>query len=126
LLKHHINVEAGPLLSPARLGGSFLSDAAGGTDNRKQKKGPMPASLRFIHAADFFQEAFSFRKQTDTRPAFSNLLKERGFSEDACALSSLTDTDVGAILPGACRLFSDELASLGEEERKGDKKDEGA
>jgi hypothetical protein len=97
----------------ACLGGSFLSDAAGSTDNRKQKKVSMPASLRLIHAADFFQEIFSFRKQADIRSALSNVLKERGFAEDIHALPSLTDADIGAILSDVCRLFSDALASRG-------------
>ena len=88
-----------------------MSDAAGSTDNRKQKKTPTSAPLRLIHAADFFQEVFSFRKQADIRSAFSNVLKERDLSEDICALSSLTDADVGAVLPDVCRLFSDELTS---------------
>jgi hypothetical protein len=98
-------------------GGSFLSDAAGSTDNRKQKKTPPSASLRLTHvythvyAADFFQEISSFRKQTDIRSALSNVLRERGLLESAHVLPPLTDSDAGAILAGACRLFSDELAA---------------
>jgi hypothetical protein len=67
--------------------------------------------LRFFNAADFFQEIFSFRKQTDIRSALSNVLEERGLLESAHVLSPLTDSDVGAVLAGACRLFSDELAA---------------
>jgi hypothetical protein len=89
------------------LGGSFLSDAADSIDNIKQKKASAPASLRFIHAADFFQEISSFWRQTDVRLMLSNVLKERGLSEDVHALSSLTDPDIDTILADACRLFAD-------------------
>jgi hypothetical protein len=84
-----------------------LSDAASSTDNIKQKKPSAPASLRRIHAADCFQEISSFRKQTNMRLTFSNLLKERGLSEDIRALPFLTDLDIDAVLADVCRLFSE-------------------
>ena len=84
-----------------------MSDAADRIDNGKQKKTSMPAPLRLIHAADFFQEIFSFRRQTDIRPALSHILKERALPEDVHILSSLTDSDIDTILTDVCRLFEE-------------------
>jgi hypothetical protein len=88
-----------------------LSDATGSTDNRKQKKTPPSDFSRLIHAADFFQEISSFRKQPDMQAALSHALGEWGLLEDAHVLPPLTDSDIGDTLAGVCRLFSDELAS---------------
>jgi hypothetical protein len=84
-----------------------LSDAVCSTDNTKQKKASVAASLRLIHAADFFQEIAFFRKQAGLRPALSDILKERDLLEDVCVLSSLTDLDIDAVLFDVCRLFRD-------------------
>lgn len=84
-----------------------MSDAVDSIGNGKQKKTSAAASLRLIHAADFFQEIFFFRKQADLRSALSNILKEWNLPEDVCILPYLTDSDIDAVLFDVCRLFED-------------------